>query len=151
MSEENDTRLNDEANDAVRDDKLDAAFRAALRREQPSEDFAERVEARIAERSKRPMIAGLFAVKKTVSAAPMGGPGMARSGTRGHLAKAAVLLLAVTVPLGWRLHHEAEVARGEAAKEQVLLAFRITGSQLRSIQERTQSINAGGMPGGDSQ
>ena len=151
MSEENDTRLNDEANDAVRDDKLEAAFRAALRREQPSEDFAERVEARIAEGSKRPMRAGVLSAGKSGSVTPIIGRGMARSGTRGHLAKAAVLLLAVTVPLGWRLHHEAEVARGEAAKEQVLLAFRITGSQLRSIQERTQSINAGGMPGGDPQ
>jgi hypothetical protein len=68
-----------------------------------------------------------------------------------RLATAAALMLAVILPLGWRLHHQAEVARGAAAKQQVMLALRITGTQLRSIQERTQSINAGGMPGGDTQ
>jgi hypothetical protein len=151
MSEKNEMRLNDEANESVKDAKLEAALHAALRTEMPSEGFAERVEARIAAGKKNTMRAGVLSAGKSGSVTPIIGRGSAGSSARAHLAKAAVLLLAVTVPLGWRLHHQAEIARGEAAKEQVLLAFRITGSQLRSIQERTQSINAGGMPGGDSQ
>lgn len=142
MSEENETPLN---NEAASDDKLEAALRMALQTEQPSAGFAERLEARIAEAGKPPASTDVLPFRKSVI-----GPGFDRSGARIQLAKAAVLLLAVTLPLGWRLHHQAEMARGEAAKQQVLLALRITGSQLRSIEERTQSINAGGMPEGDS-
>ncbi len=134
-------------NDAARDQRLEAALRMALRAEQPSDGFADRLEARLAYvKQQGPGVAGF---SKALPATRMTGRGFDRSGIRAQLARAAVLLLAVTLPLGWRLHHQSEMARGEAAKEQVLLALRITGSQLRSIEERTQSINAG-MPEGDS-
>ncbi len=149
MSEEKETRLNNETDEAANDPRLEAALRAALQTEQPPAGFAERLETRIAD-AKNAQKPDALACKKVLPPKHMDGRGFDRSSVRIQLVKAAVLLLAVTLPLGWRLHHQAEMARGEAAKEQVLLALRITGTQLRSIQERTQSINAGGLPEGDS-
>jgi hypothetical protein len=111
--------------------KLEAALSAALERKNPPLGFAQRVEMRIADQER-------IAARER-----------SHSGKRGRIwmrletqfAIAAVLLLAVVLPLGWRLHHQAEVARGEAAKQQVMLALRITGMQLHAIEERTQSIH----------
>lgn len=115
------------------DPKLEAALRAAMPYEQPPAGFAERVEARIqAQLVNKPgaaVIARNAGWRVHISAA------------RPRLAAAAVLLLAIVIPLGLRLQHQAEVAKGEAARQQVLTALRITGTQLRAIQERTYSIN----------
>jgi hypothetical protein len=121
------------------DSKLEAALRAALQREQPPLGFAQRLEARLA--AQRESTATKRVLSWRMPSVRIGW----------QFAAAAVLLLAITLPLGLRLHHRAEVARGEAAKQQVMLALRITGMQLRSIQERTQSINTGAMPEGETQ
>lgn len=124
----------DETPDEARDEmKLEAALRAALARKNPPLGFALRVEARIAE-ERKPEIrrASQWAGWRLES----------------QFAMAAALLLAIVLPLGWRLHHQAEVARGEAAKQQVMLALRITGMQLRSIEERTQSMHGVAINGG---
>jgi hypothetical protein len=124
----------DETPDEARDEmKLEAALRAALERKNPPLGFALRVEARIAE-ERKPEIrrASQWAGWRLES----------------QFAMAAALLLAIVLPLGWRLHHQAEVARGEAAKQQVMLALRITGMQLRSIEERTQSMHGVAINGG---
>jgi len=120
----------------VDDQKLEAALRVALEKEHPPLGFAQRVEARLAaegRRQQRPRWR-VFA-----------------SRVEGRLATAAGLVLAIIIPLGLHLHHESEVARGEAAKQQVMLALHITGRQLRTIEDRTHGIHAGSMPGGDLQ
>ena len=141
------------SNDPTYDHRLEVALRAALLPEEPPAGFAVGVEKRIAAlNAKKPTTSAVaVAFKKPGGMTGGGGRTFGWSDVQASFAKAAVLLLAVTVPLGWRLHHQAEMARGEAAKQQVLLAFRITGSQLRSIEERTQAIHAGAMPRGDSQ
>ncbi len=129
----------DETPDEARDEmKLEAAVRAALARKNPPLGFALRVEARIAEERKPE-------IRRASQWA-----GWRWSGWRleSQFALAAALLLAIVLPLGWRLHHQAEVARGEAAKQQVMLALRITGMQLRSIEERTQSMHGVAINGG---
>ncbi len=115
------------------DARVEAALRTAMKHEQPPSGFAERVEARIQ--------AQLAAKANPAAAAHEAGWRVHISTARPRLAAAAALLLAIVIPLGLRLHHQAEVAKGEAAKQQVLMALRITGSQLRAIQERTQSIH----------
>ena len=112
------------------DQGLEAALRAALQREPPPLGFAQRVEAQLA---------------------AAGGASPMRQHSWLRLAIAAALMLAIILPLGLRLRHQTELARGEAAKAQVLLALRITGTQLRTIQARTQTRHAGITPEGDSQ
>jgi hypothetical protein len=125
----------DERKDAM---KLDEALSAALERKNPPLGFAQRVEMRIAEQQRENVQSQRWKSRR----------GAAWPLFDKRFAIAAALLLAIVLPLGWRLHHQAEVARGEAAKQQVMLALRITGTQLRSIEERTQPrhsvyINAG--------
>ena len=111
------------------DAAMETALRAALQRELPPPGFIERIEARVAAKGRA------SSMRSNVWA----------------FAIAAALVLAVIFPLGLRLRHQAEVARGEAAKAQVLLALRITGTQLRTIRARTQGRHIGTMPEGESQ
>jgi hypothetical protein len=120
----------------VDDQKLEAALRVALEKEHPPLGFAQRVEARLAAEGRRQQRPRWRVIASRVE---------------GRLATAAALVLAIIIPLGLHLHHESEVARGEAAKQQVMLALHITGRQLRTIEDRTHGIHAGSMPGGDLQ
>jgi hypothetical protein len=113
--------------------RIESAWRAALERKQPSRGFAERVEARIRQQAR--------------TDAQLAGWRLHTSNAWFRIAAAAVLLLAMVIPLGLNLHHQAEVAKGEAARQQVLLALRITGTQLRTIQHHTQFINASPLEG----
>ncbi len=118
------------------DPSLEEALRTAFARKPAPPGFAERVEARLkhsadaAHGSAPATRAGVMRLWRT-----------GRAGNRAGLAIAAALLLSFVIPAGLRLHKEAEAARGEAARQQVLLALHITGSQLRSIQQRTHTIN----------
>lgn len=123
--------------------RLEAALRAALKREEAPPDFAQKLQMRLAAEGRREVRRKHNGWRVFTSVVAL------RIETQ--VAIAAALLLAIILPLGWRLHHQGEVARGEAAKQQVMLALRITGTQLRSIQERTQSIHVGGMPEGETQ
>ena len=120
----------------VTDRSLEAALRAALEREHPPLGLAQRVEARLAAEGRKQQKPRWRVIASRLE---------------GRFATAAALVLAITIPLGLHLHHESEVARGEAAKQQVMLALHITGRQLRTIQERTHGIHAGPMPEGDLQ
>ena len=127
---------NDPDNAQDNEQRLEAAWRSALEREEPPAGFAERVEARLAAERRSLKRRGRLVFMDSA---------------REQLATAAGLVLAIVLLLGLRLHHQAEIARGEAAKQQVLFALRITGTQLRTIQERTQGIHAGSMPEGEPQ
>jgi hypothetical protein len=94
---------------------LEDELRSALRRQEPSPDFTERVLAR-------------------VSAAPVRSrPRVSQPWFRWLAAVAAALLLAAG-SLEYR-HY-----RGERAKEQVLLAVRIAGSKLNKAQRRVHML-----------
>ena len=127
------TESHDEPQDN-RDTRLEAALRAALQHQQPSPGFAERVEAKLLAQDAR----------------RSGWTILHPHSTWLQIAIAAVLLLAIIIPMGLRLQHRAQVAKGEAARDQVLLALRITGTQLRTIQHRTRFIDASPLSG-DSQ
>jgi len=91
---------------------LEDELRSALRRREPSPDFAERVLARVSaapvRRAQHPWVPWLAAI-------------------------AAALLLTVG-SLDYR-HY-----RGERAKDQVLLAMRIAGSKLNKAQKKVQMV-----------
>jgi hypothetical protein len=90
-------------------------LKSALRRKEPSPDFAERLLARVA-----------AAPVRRVSR-------VSQPGMRWVAAIAAALLLAAG---GLEYRHY----RGEQAKEQVLLAVRIAGSKLAKAQKRVQML-----------
>jgi hypothetical protein len=130
--------------DGIPDHRLEEAWRAALRHEQAPEDFGARVLARLTDSEpatkRKPLLPFPVLQASTLANAWM------------RVALAAVLMLAFVLPAGYRLHRQAEIARGEAVRQQVMLALRITGTQLRSIQGRTQSIHIEpGILEGDSQ
>ena len=100
--------------------RLEDELRTALRREQPSAGFAERVLARAAE--PRRSFWDWFRLPTF----------------RWAMAGALALIM---VAAGLEYRHEQERARGEAAKQQLMLALRITGSKLKLAQQRVQQIH----------
>jgi ABC-type xylose transport system permease subunit len=107
------------------DDPLETKLKQALARTDPPQGFAGRVMARVArgeaprpEPSHWPLFGRLFA-----------------PAWRTALAGALACLLLLTVGLAYREHRlrlkaEAERARAEQAREELILALRITGVQL---------------------
>ena len=134
------------------DDRMDDAWRAALQREEAPTDFAARVLARLEQKGAAGPVK-----KKALLLSFDGLPAStflrsSRARASMQVALAAMLMLAFVVPAGYRLHRQAELARGEAARQQVMLALRIAGMQLRSIQGRTQAIHIeAGILEGESQ
>ena len=96
--------------------RFDDDLREALRRRQPPSGFAGRVLVRVRE-------------LETTSKPHYGWRWMAGA------AMAAVLVLAVSVS-AYREHRRN--IEGERAKEQVMLALRLTGSKLQSVQQHVQ-------------
>jgi hypothetical protein len=100
-------------------------LRKALARREPGEEFVSQVLGQV--EAKR---------ATTIKAQPFGW-----SGTWWRFAFALVLLAAVLISgLAYRQHER--VSRGEMAKKQLLLAMRITGSQLRQAQLRVKKIES---------
>jgi hypothetical protein len=122
---------------------FDDELRFAFRRHEPSPDFADRVMARIAQlhiqqKQERLMARTIWLRKLSEFFQP---PRMkwAMAG-----AMAMVLLIA---GFGWRRHIEnerlrqAEIAEGERAKEQVMLAMRIASAKLNVAQRKLQKTS----------
>lgn len=86
---------------------IEPELQRVLRRESPSPGFAARVMTRI-ERDARPV---------------------RQPWRRAVAAAIAVVLLGG----GWGVRHEVERRRGEHAKEQLLIALRITGSKMHAV------------------
>jgi hypothetical protein len=96
--------------------RLEDELRQALRRREPPAGFAERVLARARQPEKRRPL--LFHWRWLAAAA-------------------ALVVLAAGLHLFEERRHRLE---GERAKEQVMLALRVTGSKLRLAQHRLQRI-----------
>ncbi len=109
--------------------RLEDALREALRREEPPVGFAERVMERVQSRAQRAPRQG--AVNRWWSfRQPFG--------LRWAAAFASLVLL-IGGGIGYR-QHKAERAKAEHAKDQLMLALRITGSKLRMVQERIRWV-----------
>ena len=93
---------------------FDDNLREALRRRQPPAGFAERVLARIPETTPQ---------------------GRKPSFRWQWIAAAAAAVVALTIGLSF-YRGNLRRSEGEKAKEQVMLALRVTGSKLRGVQER---------------
>lgn len=102
---------------------LDKELRQALRRKEPSQGFAARVMANLPE--KRPSVWVSWFHAPVV-----------------RWAAAAIVLVAVTSGGYAYREHEREVERGRMAKQQLMLALRITGTKLQLVQQRTQQMGA---------
>lgn len=94
---------------------FDDELRKALRRRQPPQDFPEKVLARIRQRP-----------------APR-----AVSPFRAWIAAAVAAVVLMTAGFSEYREHTRRI-EGERAKEQLMLALRMTGATLRSVQERVQ-------------
>src|SRR5262245_37973826 len=115
--------------------RFDEELKLALRREEPSPDFTDRVMARVAElrkREKQGEDAGwLRRLAEFFQTAQM----------KWAMAGAMTILL---VFAGFGVHHRcdmerkrlAEIAEGERAKEQVMLAMRIVSAKLNVAQKK---------------
>lgn len=107
-------------------------LRAALRRKDPGESFAERVMGRIAQ------------PQGSVAAAPKAGSRLGELWRQFWMQPALTGALAVMLIVGGLLDflHYRNVRRwreGEAAKQQVLLALRITNAKLNHVIERVKT------------
>ena len=117
--------MNDGQKIEISELELEAALRRTLRREEAPAGFAERVLAEAALRE-----------KTTVVTLPQRNRVIRMPGLR--FAAAAALLLATT--LGIRYHSEQqERVQGEAARDQVMLALRITSNKLHRVQMRVSA------------
>lgn len=100
-------------------------LKKALARREPGDEFVRQVLAKVETKPATSVKAGLFAW----------------GGGWWRFASAVVLLAAVLISgLAYRQHER--VVKGEAAKNQLLLAMRITGSQLRQAQLRVKKIES---------
>ena len=115
--------------------RFDEELKLALRREEPSPDFTDRVMARVAELQKREKPREKMDWLRRL--AEFFQPAQMKWATAGVM---AVLL----VIAGFGVHHRresermrlAEIAEGERAKEQVMLAMRIASAKLNAAQKK---------------
>jgi hypothetical protein len=106
--------------------RLEDALREALRREEPPAGFTERVMARVGRPVAEPP-SGLFARWTAAFRRPA-------------LRLAAAGVLAVLVAVG--VQHRQRQLRAEAAREQVLIALRLTGAALDSVREQVRNSSS---------
>ena len=107
-------------------DEMDDELRRALRREQPPAGFAERVLQR-AEAGGDP--------------ASSWWSGLMHAPAFRFVATAALVIILAAGTLEYR-HHERERQAGEAAKQQLMLALRVTGSKLQYAQQKVNGISS---------
>lgn len=107
--------------------RFDDELRGALRRVDPPPGFTERVLARVSEERARPGWRERF--RRVFGPAPF------------RLAAAGALALVIVAGVGYE-HLAERRARGEQAKQQVLLALKITARQLQIAERGVERLNA---------
>jgi len=111
--------------------EIDQQLKRALRRCEPPEGFADRVLARV---DKEPSLAATRAAWMLWR--------WPSSSLR--WAAVAALVAAAATGIGYQVREQhREKAEGLAAKQQVMLALRITGSKLRVAKERVKAVETG--------
>jgi hypothetical protein len=117
--------------------RFDEELKLALRREEPSPDFTDRVMARVAELQKREKPREKTDWLRRL--AEFFQPPQMKWATAGAM---AVLLVIAGIGVHYRRENErrrlAEIAEGERAKEQVMLAMRIASSKLNVAQKKVR-------------
>jgi hypothetical protein len=111
--------------------RLEEQLKKALQRVEPPAGFAERVLARAAGEKRE---------KKVHSRAWLAWFGV--SGLRW----AAAYALCVALATSGIVYHREQQRKGEKAKEQLMLALRITSSKLQIVTESVQELNSTGLP-----
>ena len=113
--------------------ELDDELRRALRREPAPEGFADRVLERAPRESKAPAVVLRPSWNRWRFSRPIV-----------RLAAAAALIAAVGGGVAYRNYEQAraERVRGEAAREQVLEALRITASKLQLVQTKVREVGS---------
>jgi enamine deaminase RidA (YjgF/YER057c/UK114 family) len=106
---------------------FDDELRKAMERREPGEDFTARILAKVKEEESRKGRSWRAVFRQSIWQA-----GYAR------LAWAAALLVIFSGLIGYRQH--ARAAEGRAAKEQLLTAMHIAGTQLHEAQLRVKRI-----------
>jgi hypothetical protein len=113
---------------------FDDELKSAVRRQDPPQGFADRIVARAAEQGTREVKPAWRDSWLKIFAQPLP-----------LLRWAAVAAVAIALVLGG-VHYrnvQRERARGEAAKERLLLALRIAGNKLQLARTRVDQINSG--------
>jgi hypothetical protein len=109
--------------DRFKDERIEKALRTALRRQNPSEEFAPRLLTRIEKRTQPEHTARSWWIFPR--------PGWAVAG---------VMCLAITIVSVKYEQHRRE-AEGQAARRQVLVALRIAGAKIQLAQSRVQQLS----------
>lgn len=110
---------------SAHENEVEQALREALRREPAPEGLAERILQRAGRQAPSPLRNPI---------APW---------WRLPALRWAVAAVAIACAGGAILEHRQQQLRGEQARQQVLLALRITGSRLRIVQEQVVKANEG--------
>ena len=119
--------------------RLDDELRKAFRRLEPSEDFAERVAARIALQQ---VPARPEPVRWWVPLVEYLNPFAIRKGQlRLAIAGAVVCLIVATVGVHRYRERQRELVQGEAARAQVIFALHIASAKLNAAQKKVQSLS----------
>lgn len=108
--------------------EIDEQLKRALRHCEPPEGFADRVLARV---EKKPSLAAERPALR-----------LWRWPAFRWAAVAALIAVAVT-GVGYQIHERQEETEAKAAKQQVMLALRITGSKLKVAKQRLKAVESG--------
>ncbi len=109
-------------------DEIEAELRKSLTRKEPPQGFDLRVAARLRKKGSR----GWLRIPRLMR---LPQPAM-------RLVTAALLLVAICGGVIGYQHYERRQQEGEAAKRELLLALRITGSKVRYAQERVNRLGS---------
>ncbi|MGE0131394.1 MAG: anti-sigma factor [Blastocatellales bacterium] len=132
--------------------RFDDELRLALRREHPSPDFADRVMARIAQLPAQSLIEQKQEKSREKTGWLRKLAGFSQLPRMKWAMAGAMAVALIIVGFGVHRHREnerlrqAEIAEGERAKEQVMLAMRIASAKLNIAQKKVyeSSVHEGG-------
>jgi hypothetical protein len=111
----------------MKTNEIDEQLKRALRPCEPPEGFADRVLARVQGQTS-PTRRSIWTLWRMPSL---------------RWAAAAALIAVAVTGIGYQIHKRQEEAEARAAKQQVMLALRITGSKLRVAKQKVKAMETG--------
>jgi len=112
--------------------EIDAQLKRALRRCKPPEGFADRVLARVAKESTVARTRPLWPLWRSPSPSLFS-----------RWAAVGALVLTLVTGIEYQISESRERVEALAAKQQVMVALRITASKLRVAKQRVKSVETG--------